>query len=740
MANGLRRFVRRLIILNTIFLAMTLVWHYQQAPSGVPLAVAKGGQLFDMVNVGTMALDVTAVRAHALNHPTVQTMLSDKKVDFLNAFALTSSEAQQWSACTDACSHVVFYNYTDGGTIEAIMQGETLIAHWQDSTSRPAGSTHVLPKAVAIAAQDPEVTAMLGDIGAADPAMVPMSGWLMDDDCANQWCVDLTFHDPAGSGKVFHVFVNMEQEIVARTFYTRGRPERTAPKLPNQRNAYTDGCLEQYGWNVCWEMTAHDGLLFRDATYNETPIFSSIKIGQVEAWYPSWPGGYRDEIGFSATVPPFGDTEIIDFGDGFEVRQLFTEFTHWPNCICCYRYIEIIRFNADGSFEPRFVSAGPGCDDLSIYRPFWRIDLNLDDPASDRIWLWQNDQWDEATTEFETHPFVDDVSPDGYKIATIDDDISYRWVMDKTDPLGVDEARFFAVQKKEGQGDGPILAGPGDTFMPPRQWVGDEPLSGGDIVLWFVPDLKTKKTEPFWCMPDPEPEFSPCEAILRAVPAGELRQPTAEEIAQANATATPTPDPNQPTPTIAPTATPRPVQGEDAEEILLNSGCGACHAIGQLGEAGKVGPDLSNIGNIARERVADLSAEAYLQQSILEPNAYIVPDCPNGPCLANIMPQDYGERLTSAQVDMLVTYLLLQKIDEVAEEGIAPTDEARTVIGEENSGATAAPTSKAFPAPKRITQANGGNDISLITMQILLVSMVFLLSLFRLLKERDSFK
>ncbi len=38
----------------------------------------------------------------------------------------------------------------------------------------------------------------------------------------------LTFHDPNGSGKVFHVFVNMQQEQVARTFYTRSRPERSA--------------------------------------------------------------------------------------------------------------------------------------------------------------------------------------------------------------------------------------------------------------------------------------------------------------------------------------------------------------------------------------------------------------------------------------------------------------------------------------------------------------------------------
>ena len=77
-----------------------------------------------------------------------------------------------------------------------------------------------------------------------------------------------------------------------------------------QRDAFTDGCHTAHNWSVCWEMTANDGINFTDATYNGQLIFSSAKIGQIEAWYPSWPGGYRDEIGFAATVPPFGKRPI----------------------------------------------------------------------------------------------------------------------------------------------------------------------------------------------------------------------------------------------------------------------------------------------------------------------------------------------------------------------------------------------------------------------------------------------
>src|SRR5690606_27822124 len=100
------------------------------------------------------------------------------------------------------------------------------------------------------------------------------------------------------------------------------------------------------------------------------------------------------------------------------------------------------------------------------------------------------------------------------------------------------------------------------------------------------------------------------------------------------------------------------IDGIEPDEIILNAGCGACHKIGSLGEAHKVGPDLTYIGLTAGERVPDMSAEAYIRQSILEPNAYLAPECPNAPCLPNIMPQNFSSRLSPAQIDTIVAFLL----------------------------------------------------------------------------------
>jgi cytochrome c551/c552 len=341
-------------------------------------------------------------------------------------------------------------------------------------------------------------------------------------------------------------------------------------------------------------------------------------------------------------------------GDGFEVQQLFTEFLRWPNCICCYRYEQIIRFYDNGAVEPRFISHGPGCDDDSVYRPFWRIDLDLAGPENDEVWFWEDGRWQEGTTETSLDQF-DEQSPDNHKLFTAGGGLRYYWQPIRTDPLGGDDGRLYLLQFDEEEGVGPTATGPADTFWPPGQWLNGEQVSGGNYVIWYIPILNTRWMEPWWCVPDPEPDFSPCEAILRLEPGGPL---AVEPIREANETT----EPAVPTATRSSeaTTTPRPIAGEDGPAILLNAGCGACHALDSLGLDREIGPDLSHAAEWAGQRVDGLSAAAYLRQSILEPDAFIAPACPDGPCQPGIMPENYGRRLSPAQLNTLIAYLLDQ--------------------------------------------------------------------------------
>lgn len=85
--------------------------------------------------------------------------------------------------------------------------------------------------------------------------------------------------------------------------------------------------------------------------------------------------------------------------------------------------------------------------------------------------------------------------------------------------------------------------------------------------------------------------------------------------------------------------------------IGTTAGCKTCHSL----EPGAVivGPSLAGIASRAGNMVSGVSAEDYLRQSILEPDAYLVEGYP-----ASVMPKVWGEQLTEEQVNGLVEYLL----------------------------------------------------------------------------------
>lgn len=104
---------------------------------------------------------------------------------------------------------------------------------------------------------------------------------------------------------------------------------------------------------------------------------------------------------------------------------------------------------------------------------------------------------------------------------------------------------------------------------------------------------------------------------------------------------------------------------EPIDKIFVQSGCTACHMIPGIRVAkGREGPKLE-LGTTARRRLADPNYRGqaktdweYVQESILNPGAYIVPGYPD-----RVMPQWYGQKLTAGALDKIITYLL--KIEEV---------------------------------------------------------------------------
>jgi mono/diheme cytochrome c family protein len=102
---------------------------------------------------------------------------------------------------------------------------------------------------------------------------------------------------------------------------------------------------------------------------------------------------------------------------------------------------------------------------------------------------------------------------------------------------------------------------------------------------------------------------------------------------------------------------------DNGPDLYQSNGCAACHGDPSGDPAlAVVGPWLGNIGNEAADRVAGQSAEQYIFESILNPNAYVVPECPNGPCSEpSVMRPDYGNVLSEQDMaDLIAYYLTLQ--------------------------------------------------------------------------------
>jgi cytochrome c oxidase subunit II len=94
-----------------------------------------------------------------------------------------------------------------------------------------------------------------------------------------------------------------------------------------------------------------------------------------------------------------------------------------------------------------------------------------------------------------------------------------------------------------------------------------------------------------------------------------------------------------------------PNAGVAGAAVFKNNQCGACHTLKAAGATATVGPDLDKLPTYATTAGKPLAA--FIQQSIVDPNAYIQPGYPK-----NVMPATFGSALSKQQLDALVQYLI----------------------------------------------------------------------------------
>jgi ferredoxin len=89
-------------------------------------------------------------------------------------------------------------------------------------------------------------------------------------------------------------------------------------------------------------------------------------------------------------------------------------------------------------------------------------------------------------------------------------------------------------------------------------------------------------------------------------------------------------------------------------KLFVDSSCRVCHSLDP--GVRLVGPSLAGIAAAAETRVPGQTAEAYLRESIVAPDAFITPGYPAGQMLP-----DLGKTLSEKQIEDLVAFLLTLK-------------------------------------------------------------------------------
>lgn len=85
-------------------------------------------------------------------------------------------------------------------------------------------------------------------------------------------------------------------------------------------------------------------------------------------------------------------------------------------------------------------------------------------------------------------------------------------------------------------------------------------------------------------------------------------------------------------------------------------GCITCHSVEATDDPmqpSPVGPSHYGLADRAGDYVEGMSAEQYIRESIVEPNAHLVEGFPEG-----VMYQNYADDLTEQQINDLVAYLM----------------------------------------------------------------------------------
>jgi hypothetical protein len=259
--------------------------------------------------------------------------------------------------------------------------------------------------------------------------------------------------------------------------------------------------IEEANWKFHWRLTESAGIMVFLADYKGRRVLwegsmpyvtidhqrQSLDVEQDagEIHGPWWvPLGTR-------TLQ--GPVRVQSFRGGIELSAAFEAGP--------YHYTQLWRFHDDGRMCPWLTIYGPGVHDQHTYHPHWRFDFDLDGARDDAFERFEESRWQRVETEG-WFPYGGEADTGGEVWRQIDFGsgaaINIR-------PHSWDDAEVFAIRYHDGEW-APFSPRSGSSSSTqaatyPAAYVGDEPLDGDDVTLWYVAHVHFDQSFPYTAGP-----------------------------------------------------------------------------------------------------------------------------------------------------------------------------------------------------------------------------------------------
>jgi hypothetical protein len=257
-----------------------------------------------------------------------------------------------------------------------------------------------------------------------------------------------------------------------------------------------DNRIIDSNWQIHWRITESAGLAIYLADFHGRRVLWEGSLPFVlvdhqqremeveeplETHGPFWaPLGRRSQV---------SDVRIQSFRGGFE---LAADFAAGP-----YRYTQMWRFHDDGRIAPWLTIHGGGLHDAHTYHPHWRFDFDLDGAMEDAVEHFEDGRWQRISEEG-WFPFTGDADSGGGVWRQVDFGSGAAVTIR---PNAWEDAEVFAIRFHQGEW-GPYYPHSEVAAQPyPAAYVGDEPLDGMDVTLWYVGHVHFDAAFPFTAGP-----------------------------------------------------------------------------------------------------------------------------------------------------------------------------------------------------------------------------------------------